>query len=167
MDSDKTSSRPKPPAKTAEFPYPTCAPGTTAKSPRRRGMNWIPPCTHSPLKKTSRSFKSLARTHRAPALFPSENHTGRQSTKRRFFSAAILDRRWHGMVSGPRKKRSRSDLCRQLHIRGVSDGVLTTERTARLRLAVCKLKIKMSPSYTASRNCAPKTAFSFFRRAAV
>ena len=37
-----------------------------------QGMNWIPPCTRLPLKKTSRSFKSLARTHRAPALFPSE-----------------------------------------------------------------------------------------------
>lgn len=39
MDSDKMSSRLRPPAKTAKLPYPTCAPGTTAKSPRRRGMN--------------------------------------------------------------------------------------------------------------------------------
>lgn len=50
--------------------------------------------------------------------FNPKNHTGRQNTKRRFFSAAILDRRWHGMVSDLRKKRSRSDLRRQLHVRG-------------------------------------------------
>ena len=50
----------------------TCAPGTTAKSPRRRGMNWIPPCTRLPLKKTGRSFKSSAKIPRAPVLFQSE-----------------------------------------------------------------------------------------------